>query len=55
MAIREHEPVPVDPRRIAGVVLEEIAPQDLGDVRHAHGHAGMAGVRLLDGIHAEGA
>lgn len=30
----------------------KIIPQDLGDIRHAHRHAGVAAIRLLDGVHA---
>ena len=53
MAVREHEAVAVDPLRVARVVLEEIAPQDLGNVRHAHRGTGMAGIGALDGVHRE--
>ena len=42
MTIRENEAVAVEPERIAGVVLEEIAPQGLCYVGHSHGHARMA-------------
>ena len=36
------------------VELQELGEQDRGDVGHAHRHAGMAGVRLLHGIHGQG-
>jgi hypothetical protein len=35
-------------------VLHEVVPQDLGNIRHAHGRTGVAGIGLLDRIHAEG-
>jgi hypothetical protein len=53
--VREHEAVAVCPVRVPGVVLQEVAPQDLGDVRHAHRHPGMTGIGALHGVHAEGA
>ena len=37
------------------VVLEESPPQHLGDVRHAHRRARVAGIGLLDGVHGQGA
>ena len=55
VAVRDHEAVAVRPLRIAGIVAQVVAPQDFGDVGHAHRHAGMAGVGFLDGIHREGA
>jgi len=54
VAVRDHEAVAVGPLRIAGIVLEVIGPQHLGDVGHAHRHAGVTGIGLLHGIHAEG-
>jgi len=49
------EAVAVGPSGVARVVPQVVVPQHLGDVSHAHGHAGMAGARLLDRIHREGA
>ena len=54
VAGREDEAVAVGPVRLRGVELQELREQDGGDVGHAHGHAGMAGVRLLYGVHGEG-
>ncbi|MNQ60098.1 hypothetical protein D3C85_743670 [compost metagenome] len=54
VAVGQHEAVAVGPLRVLRVVLEEIAPQHFGDVRHAHGCTGMAAVGFLHGIHAEG-
>ena len=53
VAVREHEAVAVPPVRVAGVVLEHVAPQHLGNVGHAHGRAGMSRIRGLHGIHGE--
>ncbi len=50
---REHEPVAVGPIRMLRVVLQEPRPQHSGDVRHAHGHARVTGLRLLDRIHGQ--
>ena len=55
VAVREHEAVAVGPVRIARVVLEEVAPQHLGDVRHAHRHAGVTGIGALHGVHGQSA
>ena len=53
VAVRKHEAVAVPPFRVAGIVLEHIAPQHLGNVGHAHGRAGMSRIRGLNGIHGE--
>ena len=55
MAVGEHEAVAVGPLGVRRIVPHEVVPQDLGDVRHAHGCAGMARVGLLDRIHAQSA
>ena len=54
VAVREHEAVAVGPLRIAGIVAQVVAPQDLRDVGHAHRHAWVAGVGFLDRVHREG-
>src|SRR6185312_3924000 len=38
-----------------GVVLEEVTPEHLGDVGHAHGHPGVPGIGALHGVHRESA
>jgi hypothetical protein len=53
VAVRQHEPVAIGPLRVARVVLEVVGPEHLGDVGHAHRHAGVAGIGFLHGIHAE--
>ena len=53
VAGRQHEAVAVGPVRIGRVELQELREQHGGDVGHAHRHAGMAGLGLLDGIHGE--
>ena len=51
---REHEAVAVGPRRVARVVPQMAAPQDVGHRRGAHGQAGMTGVRVLDRVDGQG-
>ena len=53
MTIGEHEAVAVEPGGIGRAVLEVRRPQGHGNVGHAHRHAGVAGLRLLDGIHGQ--
>ena len=52
---REHEAVAVRPNRILGVETQEALPQCVDHRRQRHGCAGVAGPRLLDGIHRQGA
>ncbi len=47
---REDEPVTVRPRRVLGVVVEELRPEDVGHRGRAHRHARVAGVRLLNPV-----
>jgi len=42
VAVREHEPVAVVPMRLGRREAQVIAPENLGDVGHAHRHAGVA-------------
>ena len=53
MAVGQHEAVTVSERRVARVVLQIIAPQYFGDIRHAHRGTRVAAVGFLHGIHAE--
>ncbi|MOA15582.1 hypothetical protein D3C78_1357470 [compost metagenome] len=53
VAVGQHEAVAVGPFRVDRVVLQVIAPQHFGDVRHAHRGTGMAAVGFLHGIHAQ--
>ena len=50
VAAGEDEAVAVRPRRILRVVLEVLEPEDRRDVREAHGEAGVARLRGLDGV-----
>ncbi len=52
---REHEAVAVRPFQVGGIEFQEACEQDGGDIRRAHRQAGMPGLRLLDGVHREGA
>ncbi len=53
MTVRQHEAVAIGPFGVRRVVLEEVIPQDLGDVSHAHRRAGVTGVCLLHGVGRE--
>ena len=53
MTVGEHKAVAIGPLRVAGVMPQKPVPKDLGDIRHAHGRAGMAAVGRLNGIHGE--
>ncbi len=53
VSVGEHEAVAIPPRRIRRIVLKEIAPQDFGDVGHAHRRARVARVRFLYGVHRQ--
>ena len=55
VAGRQDEAVAVGPVRVGRIEFQVAREQDRGDVGHAHRHAGMAGLRLLDGVHGEGA
>ncbi len=55
MAVGQHEPVTVCPLRVGRTVLQMVAPEHFGDVRHAHRGTRVAAVGFLHGIHAEGA
>ena len=55
VSVGEHEAVAVGPLRVARVELQEIVPQHLGEVGHAHRHARMTGLRCLHGVHGKGA
>ena len=54
MSGRKNKAVTIRPLRVFRVVLEILGPEYGGDIGHAHRHAGVAGIGLLDGIHAEG-
>jgi hypothetical protein len=51
--VGEHEAIPIRPRGIGRVVPEVVPPEHLGDLRHAHRHARMAGIGLLHRVHGE--
>ncbi len=53
VAVGQHEAVAVGPVRIHRVVVHVIAPQHFGDVGHAHGGAGVAGVGGLHAVNGE--
>jgi len=53
VAVGQHEAVAVGPLRVARVVLHVVAPEDLGDIGHAHRGARVAAVGFLHGIHAQ--
>ena len=53
VAGRQHEPVAVRPCGIGGIDIHELREQHSRDISHAHRHAGMAGLGLLDSIHRQ--
>ena len=46
----QHEAIAIRPGRVGGIEFEEARKQDGRDVGHAHRHARMTGLRLLDGV-----
>ena len=54
VAVRKDETVAVIPLGLLRIVLEETAPENLRDVRHSERYSRMAGLSLLNRIHAEG-
>ena len=55
VAGREDEAVAVGPLRVCRVVLHILAPYGISGGRGAHGHSGVAGVGLLNGLGGENA
>ncbi len=55
VAHREHEAVAVRPDRVFGVEAKDFVPERVGDRRHRHRRAGVAGVGRLHGVHRQGA
>ena len=49
----QHETVAVRPFRVLRIVFQIAGEQDRGDVGAAHGQAGVARIRLLDGVHGK--
>jgi len=50
VSCREDKPVAVDPGGVGRVVFEELRPQHVRGVGHAHRHARVATVCLLHGV-----
>ena len=53
VTVGQHEAVAVGPLGVGRVVLEVVAPQHFGDLGHAHGGAGVAGLGFLNRIHGQ--
>ena len=53
VAVGQHETVAVEPLRVVRAVAQEVVPEHLGDVGHAHRHARVPGLCRLDGIHGQ--
>ena len=51
--VGEHEAITIDPARVRRVVVHDLTPKHLGDVRHAHGSTRVPRGRLLHRIHGE--
>ena len=50
---RKDKAVAVRPTGVGGVELQELREQHGSDIRRTHRQAGMAGFRLLDGVHRQ--
>ena len=50
---REDEPVPAGPVRVGRVVPHHVAVEEIRERRECHCRAGVAGIRLLHGVHRE--
>src|SRR5574340_1345838 len=53
VAVGQDETVAVRPFGVGGVMAQMTVPQYIGDLRHAHRRARVAGIRLLHGIHCQ--
>jgi hypothetical protein len=51
----QHEAVAIGPAGVGGIEFQEAGPQHGGDVGHAHGQAGMAGIGGFHGVDGQGA
>ena len=43
----------IDKKKLVESMQKEAGEEDGGDISHAHGHAGMAGLGLLHGVHGK--
>jgi hypothetical protein len=55
VTIRHDKTIAVDPVRVGRIVPHKVVPEHFGDIGHAHGRAGMTGLRPFHGVHAQGA
>ncbi|PPE60915.1 hypothetical protein F152LOC_02780 [Pectobacterium brasiliense] len=53
VAVGQHEAVTVGPVRVGRIMVKIIAPQDFGDIGHAHRCARVTGFGFLHPIHAQ--
>ena len=53
VAVRQHEAVTVSPGRVLRVVVQEITPQDFGNVSHTHRGTRVTGFGFLYCVHAQ--
>ena len=53
MPCGQHEPVSVEPRRVAGVVPQVPGPESVGHRRSSEGHSRMAAGGFLHGVDRE--
>ncbi|CAM3596774.1 hypothetical protein SB6411_05435 [Klebsiella spallanzanii] len=51
VTVGENKAVAVSPGRVLRVMVQEVPPQDFGNIRHPHRRAGVAGVGLLYCVH----
>ena len=55
VTVRENEAVAGGPQGVGRVVTQMTREKRHGDIGHAHGHAGVAGLGAFDRIHGKGA
>ncbi len=53
VTVGQHEAVAIGPGRVLRVMVQEITPQDFGNVSHAHRGARVAGFGFLYSVHAQ--
>ncbi len=55
MAVGQHKTIAIRPNRIVGIEPQEVLPDRVDHRRQSHRRAGVAGLRLLDSVHCQGA
>src|SRR5580692_632377 len=50
MSTGQYETIAVEPLRVPRIMLEKLGPESKGHRSSSHWHAGMTGIRVLDGV-----